>query len=82
MKSIINSFKNLDKLTYSIMKFGLKVCFGICIFSSIILLTYETIYFSPNLYYIGLSLFKLGLIFGIEFVVCGIIVDSIKKNLI
>lgn len=82
MKNIINSFKNLDKLTYKIMKHGLKACFGICIFSILILLTYETISFSPDLYYIGLLLFKLSSIFGIEFIVCGIVVDSIKKQLI
>ncbi len=82
MKSIINSLKNLDKLTYKIMKYGLKICFGICILSILVLLTYETISFSPNLYYIGLSLFKLSLIFSIEFIICGIVVDSIKKQII
>lgn len=82
MKNIINSFKTLDKLTYKIMRYGLKVCFIICIVSTIILLTYQTIFLSPTLYYIGLSLFRLSLIFSIEFIICGLVVDSIKKQII
>ena len=82
MKSIINSFKNLDKLTYKIMKYGLKSCFSICIISTIILFAYKTLFTSPDLYYIGLSLFKLSLTFSIEFIICGIVVDSIKKQII
>lgn len=82
MKKIIDSFKNLDEITYKIMKYGLKTCFVICIVSTIILFTYETLFASPNLYHIGLSLFRLSLTFGIEFIICGIVVDSIKKQLI
>lgn len=82
IKSLINNFKNLDKLTYKIMKYGLKFCFLICIISIIILLTYETVLLSPTLFYIGLSLFRLSCIFGIEFIICGLVVDSIKKQLV
>lgn len=82
IKSIIKIFKNLDKLTNKIMNYGLHICTGICIFAVAILFTYETIFSSPDLFYIGLALFKLGTIFGIEFIVCGIVVDSIKKQII
>ena len=82
IKSLINNFKNLDKLTYKIMKYGLLFCFAICMISISILLTYETIFLCPTLFYIGLSLFKLSCIFGIEFIICGIVVDSIKKQLV
>lgn len=78
----IEYFKKLDSITYKIMKSGLKFCFFICIISAIILLTYNLTSHSPTLYYIGLSLFKLGCIFSVEFVICGLIVDSIKKQLI
>ena len=45
--------------------------------------TSETINLSsPFVYYIGISLFKISLIFGIEFVMCGFIVEGIKKQLI
>ena len=82
IKNLIDNFKNLDKLTYKIMKYGLKFCFSLCIISIIVLLTYETIYLSPFLFNIGLSLFRLSCILGIEFIVCGLVADSIKKQLI
>ena len=34
------------------------------------------------LFYVGFVLFRLSLIFGIEFVICGIVVDGIKKQII
>ncbi len=82
LKSLMNNYKNLDKLTYKIMKNGLIFCFVLCIISVVILFTYEVYITSPSLYYIGLILFKLSINFGIEFVVCGLVVDSIKKQLI
>ena len=81
-KKLVNIFKSLDKLTFKIMKYGLKFCFFICILSILILITYNLNIFSPFMYYIGINLFELSMIFGIEFVICGIVVDSIKKQLI
>ena len=82
MKKIINNFKSLDKITYKIMKYGLTFCFAVCISSVLILFTYDFAFPSPFMYYIGINLFKLSLIFGIEFIVCGFVVDGIKKQLI
>lgn len=82
IKRIINSFKNLENVTHKIMKYGLGFCFGICIISAIILLTYNITLKSPDLYYIGLLMFKLSCTFGVEFIICGLIVDSIKKQMI
>ena len=81
-KKLINTFKELDKLTFKIMKYGLKFCFGICIFSILILATYNLLILSPSLYYIGLLLFKISIIFSIEFIICGLVVDGIKKQAI
>lgn len=81
-KKILENFKNLDKLTYKIMNHGLKFCFAICLLSVIILLTYSFAFPFPLAYYIGINLFKLSLIFSIEFIVCGFVVDGIKKQLI
>lgn len=81
-KKFSENFKNLDKLTYKIMYNGLKFCFAICVLSVFILLAYSFAFTSPFMYYIGINLFKLSLIFAIEFVVCGFIVDGIKKQLI
>ena len=82
LKKIINNFNHLDKLTFKIMKYGLTFCFAICILSISILFTYDFAFPSPFMYYIGINLFKLSLIFGIEFVICGFIVDGIKKQMI
>ena len=82
IKSIINSFKNLENITYKIMKNGIKYCFILCIISSIILFTYKTFLSNPNIYYIGLSLFKLSIYFIVEFIICGFVVDNIKKQII
>lgn len=79
---ILDIFKNLDKITYKIMKKGLIFCFSLCIISLFLLLFYDFKLQSPLLYDVGLNLFKLSTIFGIEFVVCGIVTDSIKKQLI
>lgn len=81
-KSIINNYKNLDNLIYKIMKKGLIFCFTLCLISIIILFTYEIFLSSPSVYYIGLNLFKISIIWGIEFIICGFIVDGIKKQII
>ena len=81
-KKIFNSFKSLDKLTKLIMSHGLKFSFTICIISLTILLTYNFSFTIPILFTIGFILFKLSLIWGIEFVICGFVVDGIKKQII
>ncbi|MCI8384262.1 MAG: hypothetical protein HFJ33_05320 [Clostridia bacterium] len=82
IKKIFENFKNLDQLTSKIMNYGLKFCFIVCLLSAIILLAYDFVFPLPILYYIGIHLFKISLIFGIEFIICGFVVDSIKKQLI
>lgn len=82
LKKILDNFKHLDKITFKIMKNGLAFCFAICILSVLILFTYDFTFPSPFMYYIGINLFKLSLIFGIEFIVCGFVVDGIKKQMI
>lgn len=82
VKKIVNSFKNLEKLTYKIMQNGFKFCFILCMISISILFTYELAFATPFLYHIGISLFRLSLIFGTEFIICGFVVDGIKKQII
>lgn len=81
-KVLKNSFKNFDKITNKVLKNGLKFCFILCIISVFILLTYNLILSTPILYYLGINLFKLSLIFGIEFIICSFVTDKIKKQLI
>lgn len=82
IKIILDSFKNLEGITYKIMKKGIHFCFILCIFSVIVLFCYKHIISSPNIYYIGLALFKLSIYFMIDFIVCGFVVDNIKKQII
>ncbi|MBO4292850.1 MAG: hypothetical protein J5881_00435 [Clostridia bacterium] len=81
-KLFCDSFKNLEKKTYKIMKNGFKFCFLLCVISCIILLTYTFSSANPITYYIGLALFKLSLSFMIDFIICGFVVDGIKKQTI
>lgn len=82
LNKLLDNFKNLDDKTFKIMNYGLKFCFAICILSVLILLTYSFTLPSPSIYYIGINLFRLSLIFGIEFIICGFVVDGIKKQCI
>lgn len=81
-RKLLDTFKNLDKKTFRIMNYGLKFCFAICLIAILILFTYICDFASPFIYYLGINLFRLSLIFGIEFIICGLVVDSIKKQLI
>ncbi len=81
-KKIINSFNNLDKLTKIIMSNGLIFSAFIGLVSIVLLATYNFSFTFPILFTIGFVLFRLSLIFGIEFVICGFIVDGIKKQMI
>ena len=82
VNKIIGYFKDLDKLTYKIMKYGLEFSFILSIISAFILLTYSSTPLPISLYYIGLSLFKLSCSFSVEFIICGLVMDSIKKQLV
>ena len=81
MKKIKYLFKDIDELDLKIMKKGLIFSFTILVISICLLLFY--IFFKSNLflYNFGLSLFKVSTYFGVEFIVCGVVVDSIKKGI-
>lgn len=81
MNKILETFNSIDKKALKIMKYGLIFCFALCILSVLILFTYEAFNFSPFLYYIGLSMFRLSTIFGIEFIVCALVMDYLKKSI-
>ena len=81
-KKIYDYYKSFEKITYKILKGGLEFCLFLCLLSVFILITYNLFVHSPLIYYIGISLFRLSLIFGIEFIICGFVTDSIKKQLI
>ena len=80
-KKIIETYKNFEKTTNSIIRSGLSFCSFLCLISLSILCTYLISKF-PFLYYIGIIIFRLSIIFSIEFIICGFVVDGIKKQLI
>lgn len=82
IKNIINNFKNLESKAKLIMKKGLEFCSIIGIVALVILVTYNLSFTTPILFNIGLILFKLSLIFGVEFIICGLVVDKIKAGII
>ena len=80
MENLKTLFNELDKTDLKIMKIGFKLCFGILLLASILLTNYLI---SNNifLYNLGLAIFKLSTYIFIEFIICGVVVDKIKKQL-
>lgn len=81
MNKIITGLKNLDKDTYKIIKYGILFSTFLAIIASAILISYILV--GINLFYhIGEVLIKSSFTFATQFVICGIIVDSIRKQII
>ena len=79
IKKIYELFKSVNKKIFKIMKCGLQFSFLICIIATAILSTYLLFYHDSFLYFLGLNSFRLGIILGIEFIICGLSVDAIKS---
>ena len=82
IKFIHDCFEKLEKITSKIMFNGFKFCFILTIFATLILFTYNHFSLSPNAYYIGIALIKLCFYLFIDFIICGFVVDNIKKHAI
>lgn len=82
INKILKMISNLDKITYKIMKNGLRFCIFLCTISIFVLLFYNIQLQSPLVFNIGLIIFKLSIIFGVEFIICGIVADKIKTDFI
>ena len=80
MKKIKDLFNSLDTLDLKIMKIGLKFCTIIVLISTLILSFYISLH-NVFLFNFGISLFKLSTYLFIEFIICGIVVDKIKKTI-
>jgi len=83
MKNKINDIiNNLDFKTKVIIKNGFKFCTLLCAISLFLLVTYIFWFSIPLVFNIGIMIFEMSLLFSVEFLVCGIVVDSLKKRLI
>lgn len=80
-KKIFNIYNDLENITITIMHKGLFFCLILYLISGIILCTYLLNISSYIFYYIGITLFRISIIFAIEFILCGFIADSIKKEI-
>ncbi len=76
---IKNKFSSMDLKVKKLLKYGMFFSLLVCVLALILLVTYH---FSLNidLYYIGLAIFKLGLFFAVEFLICAFAIDTIKKQ--
>ncbi len=81
MKKIKCLFNNLDKTDLKIMKIGMKICFAILLVSILLLFIYLLFVHNSFLYNLGLAIFRLSTYFAIEFIICGIVADIVKKQL-
>ena len=79
---IKNSLKIFDNSAKHIMKNGLRFCSVLGIIALLILITYNLSFTNPIVFSIGFILFKLSLTFGVEFIICGFVVDKIKAGII
>ena len=79
MQKIISGLKSLDKNTYKIIRYGLLFSGIVCLTAIGILLAY--IVLGTNFFYhLGMILIKSSFTFAVEFIICGIVVDFIKKQ--
>ena len=81
MNNIKNLFNKLDKQDLKIMKNGIKICFLILMLSVFLLYMNMEFLHSIFIFDLAISIFKLSTYVAIEFIICGIVVDTIKKQL-
>ena len=80
MRWLIAKLKNMDTSIYGVCKNGLRFCFVLALLSTLLLSTYISIH-NPNLFYVGISIFKSTLFFMVFFIICAIAIDTIRKDL-
>ena len=79
---LIDRLKSLDNKIKNIMKHGIYFSILICLIACSLLFTYHLSIADVDTYYIGLSLVQLSFVFMIEFIICGLAMDTIKKSTI
>ena len=75
-------FKGLDKTALHILKRGLHFCIVLCIISIIILFIFQFFITNFLMFELGFTILRASIIFAIEFVICAIAADKIKKQII
>lgn len=80
LNKLIQTFQSMDLLVKKIMQKGIHFCLFLAILSTFILLTYA-FFKSPQLYYIGLGIFQISLFWAVEFIICAMAIDTIKRGI-
>ena len=75
LKTLVDKLQSMEDKVKKVLHNGFIFSFIVCL-----LISYEL---SANLelYYIGLSVFRLSLFFAVEFFICAIAIDTIKKQI-
>lgn len=80
-QKIYDYYLKLNIKIKNLMKSGFKFSMIILIISGLVLCTYKMLYSAPILYYIGLSLFKLSLIYFVAFLCIGFAFNKIVEEI-
>ena len=79
---IKDTFKNFDKMTVKLLKYGLEFCLIILAISVLILITYLCFIHSLIVYEIGILVLQISLYYAVYCVASAFTIDSIQKKLI
>lgn len=80
-KFIYKNYLNFNSKIRKIVSYGFIFSLLISLFSTFILCTYFSIYSNPTLYYIGISFFKLSIVYLVTFVCFGFIFNKILEDI-
>ena len=82
LKQFISEFHNISTPFKRVMVKGFHFCFLLSILSAFFLTVYLTMYSSPSVFYIGLSLFKTSTMLAAIFLVFGIAFQHIQNQIV
>ena len=82
IRKVQELIKNLDIQTLKIIKTGLYFCSCILFISLVLLITYLFYLHTTFMYKIGILTFEISFHYATYFIIAGIVVDSLKKQII
>ena len=80
MQNIIKKIKKMDKKIVKMINIGQWIFFLISLMGVAILLIHYIIYISAELYYVGIEVFKLGIIGVVSVIACSCTLWLIKEK--
>jgi hypothetical protein len=81
LKEKLERLKSIDENILKTMKYGVSYSLIFCFIACIVLTVHIFTNSSYIVYDVGLKLFQAGLLFAVGFCICGISVDTLKKQL-